>query len=173
VERRPVNRTLSKADLDAFKESTIEITETDEEAVVAKQARVVEEVIVRKDVQDRTETVRDTVRRTDVEVEKLGAERSQSTNGFEAYDAEFRKNFTGTYGRREKNGAYEKYAPASRYGYELGSDTRYSGKEWSTFESDVRRDWETRHPGQGAWEDVKDAVRHAWDSVREREPRRV
>ena len=60
----------------------------------------------------------------------------------------------------------EKYAPAYCYGYRLGRDMRYSGKEWSTFESDIRREWETQHPGQGAWEDVKDAVRHAWDSVR-------
>ena len=110
VERRPVNRALSGADRDAFKEGTIEMTETSEEAVVSKQARVVEEVVVRKDAQERTETVRDTVRRTDVEVEKLGAERGQGANGFEAYDAEFRKNFTGTYGSRGKNYTYEKYA---------------------------------------------------------------
>jgi len=75
VERRPVNRALSGAVRDAFKEGTIELTETSEEAVVSKQARVVEEVVVRKDAQERTETVRDTVRRTDVEVEKLGAAR--------------------------------------------------------------------------------------------------
>jgi uncharacterized protein (TIGR02271 family) len=171
VERRPVNRALSSADRDAFTDSTMEVTETDEEAVVSKQARVVEEVVVRKDVQDRTETVRDTVRRTDVEVEQLGAERGQSANGFAAYDAEFRQNFTGTYGSRENNGTYEKYVPAYRYGYDLTSDQRYSGKEWSAFESDARRYWETRHPGQGTWGEVKDAVRHAWDSVRGRTPR--
>jgi uncharacterized protein (TIGR02271 family) len=171
VERRPVNRALSSADRDAFTDSTMEMTETDEEAVVAKQARVVEEVVVRKDVQDRIETVRDTVRRTDVEVEQLGPEQSQSANGFESYDAEFRKNFTSTYGGRGKNYTYEKYAPAYRYGYELTSDQRYSGKEWSTCESDARRDWETRHPGQGTWDEVKDAVRHAWDAGRGRAPR--
>jgi len=173
VERRPVNRAVSGTDRDAFKEGTIEMTETSEEAVVSKQARVVEEVVVRKDAQERTETVRDTVRRTDVEVEKLGAERSQSANGFEVYDTDFRKNFTSTYGTRGKNYTYEKYSPAYRYGYDLVNDKRYSGKEWNTFESDVRRDWETRYPGQGAWEDVKDAVRYAWDSVRGRTPRRT
>jgi len=172
VERRPVNRALSSTDRDALKECTIEMSETSEEAVVSKQARVVEEVVVRKDAQERTETVRDTVRRTDVEVEKLGAERGQSANGFEVYDADFRKNFIGTYGTRGKNYTYEKYAPAYRYGYDLVSDKRYSGKEWQTFESDVRRDWETRYPGQGAWEDVKDAVRYAWDTVRGRPPLR-
>jgi len=173
VERRPVNRAVSGTDRDAFKEGTIEMTETSEEAVVSKQARVVEEVVVRKDAQERTETVRDTVRRTDVEVEKLGAERGQSAKGFEVYDTDFRKNFTSTYGTRGKNYTYEKYSPAYRYGYDLVNDKRYSGKEWTTFESDVRRDWETRYPGQGAWEDVKDAVRYAWDSVRGHTSRRV
>ncbi len=72
VERRPVNRDVSTADLDAFQEGVIEVTETSEEAVVAKNARVVEEIAIRKDVDTRTETINDTVRRTDVEVEDLG-----------------------------------------------------------------------------------------------------
>lgn len=169
VERRPVNRALSGTDRDAFKEGTIEMTETSEEAVVSKQARVVEEVVVRKDAQERTETVRDTVRRTDVAVEKLGSEKGQGgKSNFDAYDADFRKNFTSTYGNKGKNYTYEKYMPAYRYGHDLTSDSRYSGKDWSAFESDARRDWETRYSGQGAWEDVKDAVRYAWDSVRGR-----
>jgi stress response protein YsnF len=58
----------------AFKEGTIELTETAEVPVVAKQARVVEEVVIDKDVEQRTETVRDTVRRTDVQVEELDAD---------------------------------------------------------------------------------------------------
>jgi len=173
VERRPVNRAVSGTDREAFKEGTIEMTETSEEAVVSKQARVVEEVVVRKDAQERTETVRDTVRRTDVEVEKLGAERGQGASGFAVYDADFRKNFTSTYGSKGKNYTYEKYAPAYRYGYELTTDKRYSGKDWSVFESDARRDWETRYPGQGVWEDVKDAVRYAWDTVRGRTSHRT
>jgi stress response protein YsnF len=47
------------------------MTETDEEAVVAKTARVVEEVVVSKDVTERVETIRDTVRRDEVEIEKI------------------------------------------------------------------------------------------------------
>jgi hypothetical protein len=108
-----------------------------------------------------------------VEVEKLGAERGQGASGFEVYDAEFRKNFTSTYGSRGKNYTYEKYSPAYRYGYVLTTDKRYSGKDWNTFESDARRDWEKRYPSQGAWEDVKDAVRYAWDTVRGRTSRRT
>jgi len=69
VERRPVSRDATGVPADAFRERTIEVTETDEEAVVAKTARIVEEVVVRKDVTEETHTVRDTVRRTEVEIE--------------------------------------------------------------------------------------------------------
>ncbi len=68
IERRSVDLPLSAAD-DAFRERTIEAVEHDEEAVVSKDARVREELVIRKDVDQRTETVTDTVRRTEVEVE--------------------------------------------------------------------------------------------------------
>lgn len=73
VERRPADRAVSEADMAAMRDGTIEMTETSEEAVVSKQARVVGEVVVSKDVTQREETVRDTVRRTDVDVEQLDA----------------------------------------------------------------------------------------------------
>jgi uncharacterized protein (TIGR02271 family) len=68
VERRVVDRPAGDVG-NAFQERTIEVRETDEEAVVAKTARVTEEVVVRKDVEERAQTVSDTVRRTEVEVE--------------------------------------------------------------------------------------------------------
>lgn len=71
VERTPVNRPATEADLRTFGEGEIEITERAEVPVVGKQARVVEEVSVGKEVQEREETVRDTVRGTEVEVERL------------------------------------------------------------------------------------------------------
>ena len=69
IERRPVERELRPGDMAPFQEKTIEVTETDEEAVVDKTVRVKEELVVRKDVAERTETVRDTVRRTEVDIE--------------------------------------------------------------------------------------------------------
>ena len=71
VERRPVNTPLSGATGDAFRERDIEVTERSEEAVVAKEARVIEEVVVRKEESDRVEEIDDTVRRTEVDVERL------------------------------------------------------------------------------------------------------
>jgi uncharacterized protein (TIGR02271 family) len=69
VERRPVSndRPVSAAD---FTDKVVEVTETSEEPVVAKTARVKEELVIHKDATERTETVRDTVRREDVEVSK-------------------------------------------------------------------------------------------------------
>ena len=74
IERRPVDRPAGEADFANFKEGTIEVRETTEEPVVSKTARVVEEVVVGKEVQERTETVAETVRRTDVEVERLAGD---------------------------------------------------------------------------------------------------
>ncbi len=86
VERRPVNRAATSADLSAGEDQVIEVQEFAEEPVVAKQARVVEEVRVGKDVSERTETIRDTVRHTEVDVEQT--EGTGETSG----DSELRGN---------------------------------------------------------------------------------
>jgi uncharacterized protein (TIGR02271 family) len=67
IERRAVDRPATAADL---KGGSVEIRETAEEPVIAKTARVVEEVVVGKESFTRTETVNDTVRGTEVDVEK-------------------------------------------------------------------------------------------------------
>jgi uncharacterized protein (TIGR02271 family) len=70
VERRPVTG-ASEVSEDAFTDKTVEVTETNEEAVVAKTARIAEEVVIHKDVEQQVETVRDTVRRDKVEIESV------------------------------------------------------------------------------------------------------
>ena len=69
VQRRAVDRPLTDAD-DAFRERTIDVTATGEEAVVGKTARVVEEVVVSKTAGERVEDINDTVRRTEVEIDE-------------------------------------------------------------------------------------------------------
>jgi uncharacterized protein (TIGR02271 family) len=69
IDRRPASAGAGIDNAD-FTDRTIEVTETDEEAVVGKTARVKEEVVVHKEATDRVETVRDTVRRQDVEIER-------------------------------------------------------------------------------------------------------
>ncbi len=68
VERRPVDRAATEAD---FQEQDVTMSESHEEAVVSKEARVVEEVTVEKEAVEHTETVRGTERKTEVEVEDV------------------------------------------------------------------------------------------------------
>jgi uncharacterized protein (TIGR02271 family) len=70
MERRPVTDGRSLGDAN-FTDKVVEMTETSEEAVVSKTARVTEEVSLRKDVTEHVETVKDTVRRDEVEIEKI------------------------------------------------------------------------------------------------------
>ncbi len=86
VRRDPVNQVVSANALDNFREGEFEITEHAEEAVVAKQARVKENVSIDKTVDERDETVRDTVRRTEVEVN-----RTKGGNRAEGADANVRE----------------------------------------------------------------------------------
>ncbi|HEX8500748.1 MAG TPA: YsnF/AvaK domain-containing protein [Pyrinomonadaceae bacterium] len=90
VERRPVNRPITDADLNAFREGSFELRERSEEAVVDKTARVVEEVAINKEVAERTETVRDTVRSTDVDVEQTGDVKVRGASASASDDAERR-----------------------------------------------------------------------------------
>jgi uncharacterized protein (TIGR02271 family) len=69
VIRRAVADPKSLKDID-WSDQTIEVVETAEEAVVSKSAHIAEEVIISKEGSDRVETVRDTVRRQQVEVER-------------------------------------------------------------------------------------------------------
>jgi stress response protein YsnF len=83
VERRPVEGSMRAGTMDddeLFRERTVEMEERSEEPVVSKDARVREELVVRKEVDQRTETVSDKVRRTEVEVEDERGNRITGTN---------------------------------------------------------------------------------------------
>lgn len=151
VARHPVDRPVRADDLHAFEEATIELRETGEEPVVSKTARVVEEVVVDKQVSERSEQVNDTVRRTEVELEPFSA----------ADDAYFRGHWTSNYGSA---GSYEEYAPAYRYGSEMARSERYRGQAWNDVENHLRSDWQARHP-RSAWDRFKAAVRHGWERI--------
>jgi uncharacterized protein (TIGR02271 family) len=71
VNRNPVDRAATDADLHAFQEGEVELTERAEVPVVSKEARVVEEISLNKEVEVHDETIRDTVRKTEVDVEHL------------------------------------------------------------------------------------------------------
>ena len=162
VERRPVDQPVSAANMDAFQEQTIELREAAEEAVVEKTARVVEEVVVGKQVTERQEDIHDTVRHTDVQVEQLGgAETASAANTANAPDdSDWRSHWTTNYS--SAGGAYEDYVPAYNYGNQMAS--QYKGRQWNDVEGDLRTDWDTRNGKSGAstWEKFKDAIRQGW-----------
>jgi stress response protein YsnF len=96
VERVRVDQPIDPATLsgdgldEAFRPMSVELRERDEVPVVEKQARIAEEVVINKDVQERTETVRDTVRRTDVHVEEI-AENARAVGSGGAVDQDRRR----------------------------------------------------------------------------------
>lgn len=92
VERNPVDRPVSSSDMGAFREGEIELTERAEVPVVNKEARVVEEVRLSKETTEHEETIRDTVRSTDVDVENLGKTGTRSDVGMNSDSNQLRDN---------------------------------------------------------------------------------
>ncbi len=77
LRRRPVDRRLSDEEVEQgglLQERVIEITEIGEEAVVTKEAFVREELVVTKSLHRRVARIDETVRRTQVETERLPPE---------------------------------------------------------------------------------------------------
>lgn len=69
--RRAITDPNFVRDID-WTDKTIEVTETAEEPVVTKSAHIAEEVVIRKEGTDTVRTLRDKVRRQQVEVERAG-----------------------------------------------------------------------------------------------------
>ncbi len=145
VERRPVDRPATEADLNPLPHA-VEVRAVGEEAVIAKNARVVEEVLVSKDVSQRTQHVSDTVRRTEVDVHPL--------------QQQFRQDFETRF--KGKNLQFEQTEPAYSYGYELRSNPQFSGKNWSSIEPDVQSSWSGANPGRN-WSDYREAVHYGYE----------
>jgi len=158
VERRPVNRPLDRAEAGRMREQSIEVTETSEEPVVEKRARVREEVVVGKDTTSRTEQVRGTVRHTEVEVEQLGKDGSDARG----YADDFRRDYETNYA--SSGVPYDTMRPAYEYGYSRAGEARYKGKNWSDVEEEMRTDYLRNNPNS-AWDRMKGAVRYGWEKV--------
>jgi hypothetical protein len=83
---------------------------------------------------------------------------------FDYYEPDFRDHFSATEMYRNDY-AYEQFQPAYRYGYSLATDEHNWDREWDDIEPEARRYWEKYHPGP--WERFKDAVRYAWEAIKE------
>jgi uncharacterized protein (TIGR02271 family) len=165
VERQRVDRPATEADLAAFKDGSVELRETAEESVVAKTAHVVEEVSVSKETTQHTEDIRDTVRRTDVEVEQLSPTKTgtdYADTKATSDDADFRRHWQSAYG--QSGGRYEDYDAAYRYGSTQAGTAGFRNYRWEDAEPNLRRNWEASHP-ESAWDKVKDAVRYGAEKV--------
>ena len=150
VERRGVDR-LADANLasdpNLFSERSFEFKAMAEEPVINKRARIVEEVRVHKDRQERTETIRDVLRHTEVEInEDRGLETSRYTDHFKKY-----------YGSQDLS--FERVAPAYEFGERLRR--RSSHGDWSSIEGRVSESWESKNPG--TWQRFKEAIRAGWE----------
>jgi uncharacterized protein (TIGR02271 family) len=83
IERNPVNRQATDSDFNTFEEGTIEMREHKEVPVIEKEAWVKEEISLNKEVEETEETIRDTVRSTEVDVETLTEdERLRNSNSY-------------------------------------------------------------------------------------------
>ena len=143
VERRAADS--SDAGPDLFQEQEIEVRARGEEPVIAKETHITEEVVARKHAEQKSETVHDTLRRQDVEVEPL---------------EQYRPHYEQRFAERE---SFEEVAPAYRYGEGLRRDEAHAGKSFTEVEPQARSDWERQKPS--TWERFRDAVKHAfeWD----------
>jgi hypothetical protein len=84
---------------------------------------------------------------------------------WDTYDSAFQNDYQARYGT--SGFGYMYYQPAYRFGYDLSRDQYYYGYDWERLEPEARSEWERRGLA-GAWDDVKDAVRHAWENVTNR-----
>jgi uncharacterized protein (TIGR02271 family) len=113
VERRPVTGEAGRSDLrggDMFQDREIEMTERAEEAVVDKEARVREELVVRKTAEEHSETVEDKVRHTEVEVDE-GVRETAGRSAFGSFGG------TSPSGGQDERSRSESFEKTDKSGY--------------------------------------------------------
>jgi len=159
VERRPADRVLNANDTAALRDQSIEVTETAEEAVISKRARVKEEVLVGKETTEKQQQIKDSVRRTEVKVEKMDAAAAGAVTD---YRQDFKRDYETNYAR--SGVAYTALEPAYEYGYTSAGDTRYRGKSWPDVEPELKNDYLRKNPNS-TWDQIKGAVRYGWEKV--------
>ena len=140
VERRTMNRPL-RADETELRNEEVDITEYAEEAVIEKEARVVEEVAVHKRITSRDEVISDKLRSTEVDVTSDLGDKVAFKQYLES---------------RGETGGFEEHLQA----HEIGRGLRKSGGRWEEIEPNARERWEAKQPG--TWERFKESVRYGW-----------
>ena len=162
IERRPVDRPATEADLASMQERTIEVTEMAERPVVSKSARVVEEVLVGKQVSSETQVVEDTVRRTEVEVERVGGDGSsdgaRSGGGREQVGAT-QVTPAGAMGSSAASGA-----SGSMMRMAMGGAATSNRRDFADLDDEFRQHYQTNFASSGArYEDFQPAYRGGYE----------
>jgi len=146
IERRPVSRS-PQAGEGSFKSEELEFKEYGEEAMVQKDVRVVEEVIVHKRTSGRDAIIADNLKSTEIDVSSMsGFDRGYYKKYFESAN---------------QQGSFDEYLPA----YEAGHKLRGAkGNRWEDVEASARSTWEASRPG--TWDRYKDSIKYAWTRSR-------
>lgn len=76
-----------------------------------------------------------------------------------AYYDHFRRNYAGA------GAPFDVYLPAYALGGQLAADSMLTGKPWQAIEPLAREQWTERSRPHAAWEDVREAVRYAWQAA--------
>lgn len=166
VERHNVDRPL-RDESNIFEEREIEFRETHEEPVVAKTARVTEEVRISKGVEEHTETIHDTLRHQNVKIEHIDASTHPTNARLQGFDNDFRNHFNQHFSK-SKDYNYDDYAIGYRYGATLGEDPQNRGKNWDSVATRAQTQWDERN--YATWDKFKDAVHYGWQRVRGEHP---
>jgi len=95
--------------------------------------------VVGKETIERTETIRDNVRRTEVRVDPIAGSDARTATESDT-------------------------APGYAYGSRMAGDPRFTGRSWDQAENDLRVDYMRNNP-TSRWDDVKADIRRGWEKV--------
>jgi len=149
------DRPLQAGDLDnAFDEGTIRVPVRGEEVVAQKEAVVTGEVVINREQTADRQTVSDTIRREEVDVDE----------NYTRDRAAFQEHFAGRrsgLGAKADTRTFEDAEPNYRAGYTAARDQRFAGRSFEDAEPDLRRS----HTG-GSWEELREEIREGWNRAR-------
>jgi len=151
VERHAVDQPIGDGS-DAFQERVFDLPTFEEEPLLTKRARVVEEILIHKDATERVEHVHDALRHTDLTISRLPTERMSS---LAYYEEDFKKNYG------DAGYTLESLMPVYRFGEDLRRSKQ--GSDWTAVESDAKTLWEAKNPG--TWERARTAIKTGWERL--------
>ena len=157
VHRRNADRPVTEADRELFKELLIEVIERHEEPVVSKTVKIIGEVVISKEVAETKHTIRDTVRRVDVEVEEIRGDRA-----FNGHLEELHRYYDRDLAWTHR--PFDEFVPAFQFGLALAGDERFRSKNWNEIDQEARKNWDEKH--HGTWEIYNAAIQHAFEKGR-------